>query len=68
MTWTIKRTQPKVNLTVRVDPDELKELDQILGQEGITRSVFLQSVISQYIEEKRTTNNKKVTNYNKPTN
>lgn len=50
MKWEIKKKKPKVNLTVRVDPDDLKELDNILKQQGITRSVFLQSVITQYIE------------------
>lgn len=50
MKWEIKKKKPKVNLTIRVDPDDLKELDNILKQQGITRSVFLQSVITQYIE------------------
>lgn len=52
MKWNIKKSEPKVNLTVRIDPDELKALDDILKRQGITRSTFLQSVISQYVEEK----------------
>lgn len=51
MEWNIKKSEPKVNLTVRVNPNDLKALDDILEQQGITRSTFLQSVISQYIEE-----------------
>lgn len=51
MEWNIKKSEPKVNLTVRVNPNDLKVLDDILEQQDITRSTFLQSVISQYIEE-----------------
>lgn len=51
MEWNIKKSEPKVNLTVRVNPNDLKALDDILEQQDITRSTFLQSVISQYIEE-----------------
>ena len=51
MEWNIKKSEPKVNLTVRVSPNDLKALDDILEQQDITRSTFLQSVISQYIEE-----------------
>lgn len=51
MEWNIKKSEPKVNLTVRVNPNDLKALDDILEQQDITRSAFLQSVISQYIEE-----------------
>lgn len=57
MEWNIEKPKKKVNLTVRVDPDDLKSLDDILKQQGITRSVFLQSVISQYVEEKGGTKN-----------
>ena len=51
MEWNIKKSESKVNLTVRVNPNDLKALDEILEQQDITRSTFLQSVISQYIEE-----------------
>lgn len=56
MKWNIKKSEPKVNLTIRVNPSELKALDDILKQQGITRSAFLQSIISQYIEEMETVN------------
>jgi len=47
----ISKPQRKVNMTVRVDPNDLEVLDEILKAEKITRSTFIQSVIQQYIQQ-----------------
>lgn len=46
-----KKPHRKINMTVRVDPDDLDKLDQILKKENITRSHFIQSVIAQYTNQ-----------------
>ncbi|MFD0944680.1 hypothetical protein [Savagea faecisuis] len=46
-----KKPQRKINMTVRIDPVDLDKLDQILKEENITRSHFIQSVIAQYINQ-----------------